>query len=329
MSRRKELHSKLEEFLGSNSVYFNPPSNHKILEYPCIVYSRASLKTGYANNKPYLLKDTYEITLITKNPDEGESWLDPDSEDALYRKFEKTFIFCRHGRHFVNVPRLVWDNIGEKIWEAGVSKGVFFPMINGTTGAGIAWNGLSSVSESSNGGDANKIYADNIIYATIRSAAEFTGTIEAYTYPDAFSDCVGSMMKNNGALVIHQQKPKPFCMAYRTEVGNDTEGEAYGYKIHLLYGLTASVAQKERRTFEDSINVDPFSWDVDSDPWQIEGHDEIKPVSHLEIDKVSCSASTTLTENLATLESALYGTENTTSRMPTPKEVYDWFGAAA
>lgn len=204
--------------------------------------------------------------------------------------------------------RIKWDVDGEHLYETGVSCGILFPMgSDGSYEEGVAWNGLTGITESPSGAEATAIYADNIKYLNLYSAEEFGGTIEAYMYPDEFMECDGSAEASDlPGAVLGQQGRKSFALCYRTEMGNDLQGEKYGYKIHILYGLRASPSEKAYQTINDSPEAITFSWEVTSTPTS-DVPAGMKPTSTLVFD------STVLTENqMKALEDKLYGKDPTT-----------------
>ena len=208
--------------------------------------------------------------------------------------------------------KLVWDAVGDKRYERGVSKGVLFPTnSNGSYDAGVAWNGLTNVNESPDGGEATDMWADNIKYGTLRSVENHKGSIEAYTYPDEFAECDGNAEPVPG-LRLGQQTRKPFGLSYRTEIGSDSNPEL-GYKIHLVYGATASPSEKTHETVNDSSDISPISWDYETVPVAVDGY---KPVAHLEIDSTKVDPT-----KLAQLEAKLYGSEAEDPKLPMPAEV--------
>lgn len=209
--------------------------------------------------------------------------------------------------------KLVWDQIGERLYETGVKKGVLFKMEGqGTYGAGVAWNGLTAVTESPSGAEPTALYADDIKYLELRSTEEFGGTIEAYTFPDEFAECDGSVNLAEG-VTIHQQKRTPFGFSYVTTIGNDTEGVDHGYKIHLVYGATASPSEKSRATINDSPEAVTLSWEFTTTPVDVERN---KPTSHIEIDSTKVDAG-----KLTELETMLYGSESAEPKLPLPNEL--------
>lgn len=193
------------------------------------------------------------------------------------------------------MSKLLWDQTGEKIYETGVDHGILFPTLvtapNSSNYAenGTAWNGLTAVNESPSGAEAEKIYADNIVYLTLTSAEEYSATIEAYTYPDAFADCNGETQAVTG-VTFGQQSRKTFGFAFRTIKGNDVDGDSYGYELHLLYGLKASPSSKDHSTVNDSPEAVQMSWEVNSTPVAFTTNTEFKPVSTIVIDSTKVDA---------------------------------------
>lgn len=200
------------------------------------------------------------------------------------------------------MSRLVWDAAGEKAYESGVDHGVLYTLENNVYGSGVVWNGLTSISESPEGGDANDFYADNIKYGTLRGTENFGGTIEAYTYPDEFAICDGSASLANG-VIIGQQTRKTFGLSYRTLIGNDADGLDAGYKLHLVYGATASPSEKSYETINDSPEAITFSWEFTTIPVPVTGTN-YKPISILTIDSTKANET-----NLGVLENILYGSD--------------------
>lgn len=213
---------------------------------------------------------------------------------------------------------LNWDQTGERLYETGVDRGVLYPMTSGTYDNGVAWNGLTSVSESPSGAEATAIYADNIKYLNLMSVEEFGATIEAYTYPDEFMECDGSASIVTGAY-IGQQTRKHFGLCYRTRIGNDQDGDDHGYKIHIVYDCLASPSEKAYSTVNDSPEAISFSWEVTTTPVQVSGK---KPTATVVIDSTKTDST-----KLAALEAILYGTaaEGQTAaveaRLPLPAEI--------
>lgn len=211
---------------------------------------------------------------------------------------------------------LKWDQTGERLYETGVKKGVLYNMTNGTYPKGVAWNGLTAVTESPSGAEATALYADDIKYLELRSNEEFGGTIEAYMFPDEFAECDGSVNIAEG-VTIGQQKRSPFGLSYVTTIGNDTEGNDYGYKIHLVYGATASPSEISRATINDSPEAATMSWEFTTTPVEVPNN---KPTSHIVIDSKKVDA-----DKLAELEAILYGSEEEEPRLPLPDELITLF----
>ena len=218
------------------------------------------------------------------------------------------------------MSRITWDNTGERYYETGVKNGVLYPLqTNGKYEKGVAWNGLTAVTESPSGAEATALYADDIKYLNLISNEEFGATIEAYTYPDEFAECDGSAALADGVM-IGQQKRKTFGLCYRTAVGNDIDGSDYGYKLHLVYGCLASPSEKAYATINDSPEAITFSWEVSTTPVNVSG---FKPTSQLTIDSTKVKDAAKLTA----LEDILYGkdADETTARLPLPDEVAELF----
>lgn len=208
--------------------------------------------------------------------------------------------------------KLIWDKIGERFYETGVSKGVLYKQdANGAYPKGVAWNGLTAVTESPSGAEASPLYADNIKYLNLLSNEEFGATIEAYTYPDEFAECNGEASLIEG-VSIGQQKRTPFGMSYQTKIGNDINGDL-GYKIHLIYGALAAPSEKAYNTVNDSPEAITFSWEVTTTPVEVEG---FKPTACITIDSTKVDAG-----KLAALEAVLYGTETEEASLPLPNEI--------
>ena len=212
---------------------------------------------------------------------------------------------------------LTWDQVGERLYETGVDRGVLYlPNSTGVYATGYAWNGLTTVTESPSGAEATAQYADNIQYLNLMSEETFGGTIEAYTYPDAFGQCDGSLSPAVG-VTIGQQARKSFGLSYRTRLGNDVNGNAYGYKLHLVYGALASPSEKEYASINDSPEAISFSWDFTTTPVKVAGY---KPTSLIVVDSTKVQAA-----KLASLEALLYGTETKEAGLPLPNEVFALF----
>lgn len=219
------------------------------------------------------------------------------------------------------MSKLVWDKTGERIYETGVKQGVLY--LQDTSGAyatGVAWNGLTAVTESPSGAEPTPLYADDIKYLNLMSTEEFGATIEAYTYPEEFAECDGSAAIATG-VYIGQQKRKVFGLSYRTVVGNDLENNDYGYKLHLIYGALAAPSEKAYATINDSPEAITFSWEVSTTPVNVTGH---KPTACVTIDSTKVDET-----KLAALEAILYGSETEEARLPLPDEIATLFGTAA
>lgn len=218
------------------------------------------------------------------------------------------------------MSKIVWDNTGDRLYETGVKNGVLYPQSNGTYPKGVAWNGLTAVTESPSGAEATALYADDMKYLNLYSAEEFGATVEAYTYPEEFGECDGSATIAKG-VQIGQQTRKAFGMCYRTVIGNDTDGEAHGYKLHIIYGAMASPSEKAYATINDSPEAITFSWELTTTPVNVTGK---KPTASIVIDSTKADPT-----KLAALEVILYGKDPTTSggndgeepRLPLPDEI--------
>lgn len=218
------------------------------------------------------------------------------------------------------MAKLVWDESGKRLYETGVKMGVLY--VQDTSGAypqGVAWNGLTAVNESPSGAEATPLYADDIKYLELRSAEDFGVTIEAYTYPDEFEACDGSAEIAAG-VKVGQQARKTFGLCYRTIVGNDIQGNDFGYKLHLIYGATAAPSEKSYATVNDSPEAVTFSWEVTCTPIEVPG---FNPAASIVIDSTKVDA-----EKLAALEAKLYGNESTEAQLPLPAEIVEMFKEA-
>ena len=217
------------------------------------------------------------------------------------------------------MAKIVWDQTGDRFYETGVDHGVLYVESNGTYPSGVPWNGLTAVTESPSGAEASALYADNIKYLNLMSAEEFGGTIEAYTYPDEFEACDGCAELAEG-VKIGQQKRSAFGLCYRTKIGNDTDGDDKGYKLHLIYGAMASPSERNYQTVNDSPEPITFSWEVTTTPVAVTGK---RPTACLTIDSRTVDA-----DKLADLEEILYGKDAGGSgsaaaepRLPLPDEI--------
>ena len=218
------------------------------------------------------------------------------------------------------MSKIVWDETGKRTYETGVDHGVLYPQVSGAYPKGVAWNGLTSVNESPSGAEANPQYADNIKYLNLVSAEDFGATIEAFTYPDEWAECDGSAVPTPG-VSIGQQTRKTFGLCYRTVLGNDTDGQDHGYKLHLVYNALAKPSEKNYQTVNDSPEAISFSWEITTTPVAITDH---KPAACITIDSTKVD-----TTKLAALETLLYGKDPTTAeandgvdpKLPLPAEV--------
>lgn len=211
------------------------------------------------------------------------------------------------------MTKLVWDETGKRLYETGVKNGVLYPQ--DTTGAypkGVAWNGLTAVTQSPSGAEATPLYADDMKYLNLYSAEEFGATVEAYTYPDEFAECDGSAELATGVM-IGQQPRKSFGLAYKTVIGNDIKNNKYGYKLHLIYGAMASPSEKAYATINDSPEAITFSWEITTTPVSVAG---FEPTAYIEIDSTKADPT-----KLAKLEEKLFGSATEESTLPLPGEV--------
>lgn len=229
---------------------------------------------------------------------------------------------------------LAWDQTGQKLYETGVDRAVLYPQVNGTYPKGVAWNGVSNITESPSGAEPTAVWADNQKYLNMISAEEYGASIEAYTYPDEFEECDGSVEVAPG-VYAGQQDRKTFGLSYRSLIGNDTEGTSHGYKLHLIYGALAAPSEKAHNTVNDSAEAGTMSWELSTTPvsiaTQINGK-TLKPTATLTVDSTKTDAT-----KLAELESILYGKAATSvdandaveARLPLPDEVIALVGAVA
>lgn len=211
------------------------------------------------------------------------------------------------------MAKLTWDDTGKRLYETGVKQGVLYLLDeDGTYKNAVAWNGLTAVTESPSGAEATALYADDIKYLSLMSAEEFGATIEAYTYPEEFAQCDGSASLATG-VYIGQQARKTFGMCYKTTLGNDVEGNDYGYKLHIIYGAKASPSEKAYATINDSPEAITFSWEITTTPVNVAG---FKPTASIVIDSTKADPTC-----LAALEAKLYGAESGTAELPLPDVV--------
>lgn len=218
------------------------------------------------------------------------------------------------------MSKLVWDVVGEREYETGVSKGVLYPMTGGAYPKGVAWSGLTTVTETASGAEATPLYADNIKYLNLMSVEELGGTIEAYTAPDEFGACDGTAELTTG-VSIGQQPRQTFGLAYQTILGNDTENNKHGYKIHLIYGALASPTERSYATVNDSPEAMTMSWEFSTTPVSVKG---FEPTSLVVIDSTKVNA-----EKLAAFEAIIYGSDDVEARLPLPDEVATLLGNQA
>ena len=217
------------------------------------------------------------------------------------------------------MPRLTWHDLGKRFYETGVKQGVLYPQVGGAYPKGVAWNGLTAVTESPSGAEPTPLYADDIKYLELTSNEEFGCTIEAYTYPDEFKACNGEATLAEG-VTIGQQTRVPFGFCYKTVLGNDEKKNDYGYKLHLVYGATASVSENAFQTINDSPEAITFSWEVTTTPVAVKG---FKPTAILTIDSTTIAA-----DKLTALEDILYGKDEAEARLPLPDEIAELVKAA-
>ena len=220
------------------------------------------------------------------------------------------------------MAKLVWDKTGDRLYETGVKNGVLYIPTAGVYSKGVAWNGLTAVTESPSGAEATALYADDTKYLSLMSAEEFGATIEAYTYPDEFAACDGSAALADGVM-IGQQKRSTFGLCYKTTIGNDTEGNEHGYKLHIIYGALAKPSERAYATINDSPEAITFSWEITTTPVNVTG---AKPTASLVIDSTKADPS-----KLAALEDILYGKDGEPGnepRLPLPDEIKSLMTAA-
>lgn len=218
------------------------------------------------------------------------------------------------------MSKLTWDQAGERYYETGVKMGVLYPQVAGAYPKGVAWNGLTAVTESPSGAEATPLYADDIKYLNLMSNEEFGATVEAYTYPDEFAECDGSAALATG-VYVGQQTRKAFGLCYRTVLGNDTDNNDYGYKLHLIYGALAAPSEKSYSTINDSPEAITFSWELTTTPVNVTG---FKPTACVTIDSTKVDA-----DKLAALEAILYGSDDEEARLPLPDEIATLMGGTA
>lgn len=210
------------------------------------------------------------------------------------------------------MSKMIWDAVGEKFFETGIEQVALYRMVDNAYATGVAWNGITALNLTPSGAEATSLYANNRKYLTLMSVEELGGTIEAYTYPDEWAECDGSAMAAPGVF-IGQQARKPFGLAAKTLLGNDTDLTAHGYKLHLIYGGLASPSEQTNSTVNDSPEAKTLSWEFSTTPVNVTGY---QSTSYMCIDSTKVDA-----EKLKALEAILYGDENTEPRLPMPDEV--------
>lgn len=210
------------------------------------------------------------------------------------------------------MAKLVWDKTGDRLYETGVKQGVLYIPTEGVYSTGVAWNGITALTESPSGAEATALYADDIKYLSLMSKEEYGATIEAYTYPDEFAECDGSAELVKG-VYVGQQSRKTFGLSVKTTLGNDTDGNNHGYKLHLIYGAMASPSEKGYATINDSPEAITFSWELTTTPVSVTG---CEPTASITIDSTKADAT-----KLAALEKILYGDGEDGPRLPLPDEV--------
>ncbi len=218
------------------------------------------------------------------------------------------------------MSKIVWDEVGSRLYETGVKNCVLYPQVSGAYPKGVAWNGITSVTESPSGAEPTPLYADDIKYLNLMSNEEFGASIEAYTYPDEFAACDGSAELVPG-VSIGQQKRVPFGLCYKTTLGNDDKYNEYGYKLHIIYGALASPSEKAYASINDSPEAITFSWELTTTPVNVTG---FKPTASITIDSTKVDA-----EKLKSLEDALYGTDSLEAHLPLPDEIAELIGAGS
>lgn len=210
--------------------------------------------------------------------------------------------------------KLVWDQTGERLYETGSDRCVLYKQsADGSYSKGVAWNGFTGLTESPSGAEPTKLHANNGVYVTLTSAEELGATLTAYMFPDEFGECDGSAEPVPG-VSVGQQKRSPFGLSYRTLIGNDTEGESHGYKLHMLYGCKASPSEKAYQTVNDSPEATEMSWEINTTPVQVEGYD---PTALLTVDSTKVDST-----KLKALEDILYGSATEEARLPLPDEIF-------
>lgn len=211
------------------------------------------------------------------------------------------------------MPELIWNNVGERYFEVGVDRGVFYT----ADGTGIAWNGLTAVTESPSGGVAIPYYLDGVKYLNIADRKEFNGKIEAFTYPDEFSEYEGWVILENG-IAVDEQQIKAFGLSYRTLLGNDLDGQDHGYKIHIVYNALATPTESAYSSIGDNSDPSKFSWAFTTTP--IKTNSNLTPLSHMVVDSTKTNPT-----QLRFIENYIYGSETLIATLPSPDQLFDWF----
>lgn len=217
------------------------------------------------------------------------------------------------------MSKLIWNQAGERLYETGVKQGVLYPQVNGAYPKGVAWNGLSAVSENPSGAEASPIYADDIKYLNLISVEEFGASVEAYMYPPEFDACLGNEELAPG-VTIGQQEHQAFGMCYKTTVGNDTQGNAYGYKLHLIYGANAAPSERAYQTINDSPEPMTMSFELTTTPVNVTGK---KPTASLCFDSTKTDA-----KIMKAIEDVLFGSDSEEARLPLPDEIVEIIASA-
>lgn len=218
------------------------------------------------------------------------------------------------------MSKMVWDQTGERRYETGIEQVALYKQVSGAYPAGVAWNGVTALNLTPSGAEPTPLYANNRKYLTLMSVEELGGTIEAFMYPDEWAECDGSAMAAPG-VYIGQQARKTFGLVGKTLIGNDTEMNKYGYKLHIIYGGLASPSEQSNATVNDSPEAKTMSWEFTTTPVSVTGYES---TSYICIDSTTVDA-----EKLKALEAVLYGDENTEPRLPLPDEVLQLVGATA
>lgn len=219
------------------------------------------------------------------------------------------------------MAKLTWDDSGKHLYETGISQGVLYVYGSSQYGYGVAWNGLTTVTENPTGADATAIYADNIKYLNLVAAEDFEGTIEAYTYPDEFKTCNGELELASG-MTVGQQNRTTFAFCYRTELGNDTQGVNYGYKLHIVYGATVSPSERSYETINDSPDAIQFSWDFKTVPVTVSAVSGVKATALVVLDSTVIGST-----KMASIEASLYGSAGGSATLLMPDEIYSIISA--